>query len=635
MFWKNYSLIRFRLIYFFCCFLIFCNAQSNLQFTSGCEDISDCVDDICVYNSPIFEVEATTDCSLGSTFIYSHAVDIDNDGVFDFTGSGNQVNFTDEIGTHKILFEVSDLCGTVISCEKLVTVEDCTPPFLQCFNTNFFSFPPDDTLLTIYADSLNIASITDNCTEVEDLIFSFSDSIYLPTLTFSCSDFFQSTSLNLEIFVTDGSGNQSTCSSIAFINDEMGACYLQLFDSIPICVTYADLVPMENYQINNFNLTDDPDSDCKWYIPNTGFTEIKPNRNTNPRNGLTILDVILIQKHHLQIQPFDDPLKNWAGDINNNGCISAFDIVIILQALLKEELSIPLSWLFVDANYDLPVACSASPYPNSFLPSEIDSTDFPLEFIGVKAGDVDYSVDISEQTNGFLKPPVDTLTFFTEDKMLEAGTEINIPIGAKNFNKIAGFIFTINTDTTKLELLNGSSGEVFYDLGTSNFFNGEKGKTSSIWLDNGFSGVTASEEDTLFNLTFEVLENVLLSEAFSLNDSFVEMDVYDINEERLAVEFEYSDFVSTTENLKRTLEIEVFPNPFNEYTEIFFQLSEREQVTVEFFDVSGRKIRTLTQNFPSGLNSFLIKKSDLPSDGLYFFEVKTTENIGVGKMIVK
>ena len=628
--------MKFRIICFiFFVFTGWCKAQSNLQFTSGCEDISDCVDDLCNSSILDIEVEVTTDCNLGSFLIYNYSVDLYSDGFIDLVGTSNQFEMTDVLGNHTILFQVTDQCGTIISCEKNIEIKDCDAPLIFCWGNQPISFPPNDSLLTIDIMDVEVQSLMDNCESNEDLIFSFSDSIYQPTITISCSDYFQSFFYSHDIFVTDNSGNQSSCQITFFLQDESGFCNLQLFDTIPICVTTADSVALDDFQVNTFDLMDDADSDCKLFIPEVGFTELMLQRNTNPFNGITLLDLILMRKHILAIQPLDDPYKIAAGDINNSGGISAFDVVLLIRAILKfeSELSIPTPWYFIASDFNLNWIGMGVTIPTSLPASEIDTVDFPLEFVAVKTGDLDCSVDVTEQTNGFLKPPVGTLTFCTEDRMLEEGEEVLIPIRAKDFNSMAGFTWTTTFDREQLSFEAIHSNELdmgLWSLNTENVFNGILG---GFWFEESFVGSTFSEEDTLFSLSFKVTENVLLSEAFSIDGSFVEMDAYNIEEERLEVNFEFCGFTSAVELLDAAIKVDVFPNPFYEFAEIKFQLPESEQVTLTIFDNSGRTINSFTENFLSGWNSFLIEKMDLPSDGLYFYEVKTTENIGVGKLV--
>jgi len=616
---------------FFSIFSI-CNGQSNLQFTSTCEDVSKCVDAICNIENSIIQVEAITDCDSSSFLLYSYSVDLNNDNFIDLVGSSNNFFFPSVLGIHRVVFDVSDQCGNVISCESIVEIMDCTAPFGNCIITGISQgFGLSDTSITINANQFSFGFI-DNCIENSDLIYSFSDTSLVPSITFSCEDIFQnSNNFEVDIYISDLSGNQTSCPLTILINDGFGNCNLELFDSIPICVTTSDFQPLEDVIINNnILLTDDPNSDCKWFIPEVGFVGIAPSRSTNQFNGITLLDLILLRKHILGIQPIVDPYKLVAADANVSGNISAFDLVLLSRAILRIDPSFSSSWFFIDANFEFPSNPFEIVYPNSILVSDIDTTEYPLEFIGVKAGDLDCSVDITEQTNGFLKPPVGTLTFCADDRMLSEGDTVEIPIHAKNFNEVEGFIFTLVSDPSKLRLIDVIAEEIPFDL---SFANSNIAQHATFWIDVSFSGPSFSEEDTLFNLIFKVQENGWLSDAFTIDGSMVEMDAYNVNEERLEVVFEFCSIINAEENLEPLLEVEVYPNPFNDYSEIRFLLLESEYVTLNFFDSQGRKIKSFSENFPSGQNSFLIKSYDLPGNGLYFFEVKTAENIGLGKLV--
>jgi len=250
----------------------------------------------------------------------------------------------------------------------------------------------------------------------------------------------------------------------------------------------------------------------------------------------------------------------------------------------------------------------------------------------VKSGDLDFSADITEQTNGFLLPPVGTVTLCGTDEILVAGQETLIPIRAKDFVDIAAFQFTIAFDTAKLDYVELGSERI-----AVNQINDDpvsSGIVSALWLDD-FSSVTIEDGEILFYVKIIPKESLLLSEAFVIDDSFIELDAYNLDLNRLTLSFEFCDLVANEDlNQKKLLKVENSPNPFSEFTHINFQITDSEQVTLTIFDISGKKIRTIQKNFPSGMNSFLIEKKDLGSDGLYFYEVKTTENIGIGKMIL-
>jgi len=82
-----------------------------------------------------------------------------------------------------------------------------------------------------------------------------------------------------------------------------------------------------------------------------------------------------------------------------------------------------------------------------------------------------------------------------------------------------------------------------------------------------------------------------------------------------------------------------FPNPFNPATTIHFVLPEMQKVTVEIFDVQGRKVRLLWDgDLPAGEHRLLWNgrtDSGLPlSSGLYWCRVRTGDEQHLHKMVL-
>ena len=72
-----------------------------------------------------------------------------------------------------------------------------------------------------------------------------------------------------------------------------------------------------------------------------------------------------------------------------------------------------------------------------------------------------------------------------------------------------------------------------------------------------------------------------------------------------------------------------FPNPFNPSTTIQFALSEPSQVSIQVFDVNGRRVRTLIneESRTSGQHAISFDASNLAS-GVYFYRINATANSG-------
>ena len=78
-----------------------------------------------------------------------------------------------------------------------------------------------------------------------------------------------------------------------------------------------------------------------------------------------------------------------------------------------------------------------------------------------------------------------------------------------------------------------------------------------------------------------------------------------------------------------------YPNPFNPLTKIEFVLSTSSEVSLDIFDVAGRKVRTLLdhQQLPQGKQEIVFDASELPS-GAYFYRLITPKYSETKKMIL-
>lgn len=75
-----------------------------------------------------------------------------------------------------------------------------------------------------------------------------------------------------------------------------------------------------------------------------------------------------------------------------------------------------------------------------------------------------------------------------------------------------------------------------------------------------------------------------------------------------------------------------YPNPFNPTTTVRYQISERSQVTLELYNVIGRKVATVvSQTQPAGIYTVSINGANL-SSGTYFLRIKAGNFSQIQKM---
>jgi len=81
----------------------------------------------------------------------------------------------------------------------------------------------------------------------------------------------------------------------------------------------------------------------------------------------------------------------------------------------------------------------------------------------------------------------------------------------------------------------------------------------------------------------------------------------------------------TYQTPKRVIWSRNYPNPFNESTVIEYRLNLQSMVTIDIFDILGRKLATLAnRQQPSGINQ-AIWKADNFSSGVYFYRLQAGE----------
>ncbi|NBC07487.1 MAG: hypothetical protein GVY26_09870, partial [Bacteroidetes bacterium] len=123
-----------------------------------------------------------------------------------------------------------------------------------------------------------------------------------------------------------------------------------------------------------------------------GSYTVTPSYDVEYANGVSLMDVILINKHILGVQPFADPHELLAADANNSSAVTTLDMITLQRLILgmSTSFSAHTSWQFIPADYFFadPTNPWLSPPPElrqvGNLPA--DGVD-ALDFFGIKIGD--------------------------------------------------------------------------------------------------------------------------------------------------------------------------------------------------------------------------------------------------------
>jgi hypothetical protein len=82
-----------------------------------------------------------------------------------------------------------------------------------------------------------------------------------------------------------------------------------------------------------------------------------------------------------------------------------------------------------------------------------------------------------------------------------------------------------------------------------------------------------------------------------------------------------------------------YPNPFNARTEIRFGLDKAQAVSLDIYDIGGRKVRTLTDSdYEAGVHTIFWDSrndsGDPVASGTYFYKLTTDSDNLIKKMVL-
>ncbi|MEL7424093.1 MAG: dockerin type I domain-containing protein, partial [Bacteroidota bacterium] len=112
-------------------------------------------------------------------------------------------------------------------------------------------------------------------------------------------------------------------------------------------------------------------------------------------NGVTTLDLAIITRHILGVDPITNPYYLLAADVNQSGTVSILDLIQIRRVILGITTRFPASpsWRFVPADYVFPNLENPwqEPFPEEINFDADEVPNIPTNFIGIKMGDVNDS----------------------------------------------------------------------------------------------------------------------------------------------------------------------------------------------------------------------------------------------------
>jgi len=554
------------------------------------------------------------------------------------------------IGKHRIVWTVWDQCGNRAVCDKFFTIKNCKKPTPRCIDHIVIEMMPLDAGTDGIADWAMIevgAQLIEVCCAKSShpcgypLKYSFSADTNDVKRTYYCGNDNADTSWYsvdpavghlepIEMWVTailpDGTITQDNCVTNIDFQDNNKAC-----DAPDGLVSVSGMVTTTN---------DEPITDVKVKLEGSEYApqntssngafefDVDSDKNYNLTlekdgndiGGVTTLDIVLIQKHLLGIKKFTSPYQFLAANVKNDDKVTASDILKLRKLILGSIDDLGDSWMFLPKGYTFsnPAKPMADQIPNGEAINTTD--DVFVNYYGIKMGDVNMSFDVLETRSS------DDLVLSVDDMSIQPG-QIEVPVYADDFNNIEGFQYTVQFDANAMSFEGIESGVINVDnsnVGTARVTNG---KLTMSW--SRANETISNTNEPLFTLKFNALSNANLKDVLSINSSVTSKEAYNSNLEVMDVKLNFrgSD-VNAFELYQNT------PNPFSTYTDISFNLPEKSNGTMSIYDLTGKVLKVISQDFEKGMNTVRIKKSDLNVSGVLYYRLETGDFTATKKMIL-
>ncbi len=445
----------------------------------------------------------------------------------------------------------------------------------------------------------------------------------------------------VELWVRDLAGNTGMDTAEAFVWDNSGACDC-FHSSVNACTFTVFDEPIEEVRfdlcaihpalpVHCFSET----AACAYFNGITSGADVTLvlSKNNDPLNGVSTFDLVLINKHILGLQPFDQPYQFIAADANNSRTVTTFDMVELRKLILGYYTALPsnTSWRFLPKDYVFPNPANpfADPFPDTVTIPDFYQWNMQVDFTGIKIGDINGNAVSSSL---FIPDERAESILRLEDAFLQPGQTTQIPLHLSEARELLGLQLALEFDPAALEISSVALSERLTSsqpLTQNQFYaQPQPGLLTLSWDDPTAPALPAGAP--VFFVEIKARQALQLSRALRLQPERLRPELYTSagTTHRLALDF------SAAPKIDQTRIFPAAPNPANGPVHIPVALAEPTNLLLEIFDLNGRQIHR--QEFPlnAGLHRLEIPGAVLAGHrGVLPYRVVAGNLIGFGKLV--
>ena len=581
---------------------------------------------------------SSDDCTIDSELIRNYETR-DADGLVVKFGNGHDASGAYDLGDFTVRFVVEDKCGNQQVTESTFSVISCkesVPYCLDGLSTSLILMDPEDNGELVAMVMLNTdffdAGSYHPCDL--DITLSFSSDTTNKQIIFDCDGLGEQ---EVQLWVTDSNGNQDFCIATLDVQDNAELCN---GDMKPVSIqgriyTSVDAELNEaTIQLISAEVQERMSDENGEYgfldMPQGGNYSVAPHKDDDVLNGVSTLDLVMIQRHILGITEFDNAYKYIAADINHDDRLTASDLLTLRKTILgiNTQFTNNTSWRFIDEQHVFENESDpwSTPFDESYDIEGL-SDDMWIDFIAVKVGDVNGNVDVNMQA-GIISEirSSESLIMTLPNTEVEADRVYEIDVLTSDAINLRGLQLAFSLDELQLvEIKRGAMNIRSNDI---------------VIVDNELKmsyanaiGDYAQANDVLYTLVVRATSDGLLSDMIAINDKSLNAESYigtDLKVGSVEIEWRDDEVVVPVELL---VVGSASPNPWRSQSEINFEIPRSGTVSLIVRDGNGRILHTKSNDFSAGKQSFTITNDDVKVTGLLLYELKFEEQVVNKKMI--
>ncbi|NNF36053.1 MAG: T9SS type A sorting domain-containing protein [Saprospiraceae bacterium] len=600
-----------------------------------------CVAGVGCASDQSFEISATDDCTTEEDLTYLFEVDLNNDGDVDTSGEANEITIYMEQGTHKITWTVEDRCGNDTTRMQIVNVKECKAPTPICLWGLAASLNQEGETV-IWATDFNNKS-NDNCTDEENLIFSFSSDTDSTSMVITCDDIGE---LAVQMWVTDEAGNQSYCETYIDVQDSHDVCpgggnnvdeeeitqamiagHIGTENNIPVREVQVNISGPE---LDTYQMTDG-EGDYAFEGLDAHYNyEVIPVKDDDPLVGVSTLDIVLVQQHILGIKELESPYKLIAADINNSESVSSIDLIQLRKMILGIHDAFPEnnSWRFVESQYGILEETSPWPFVEGMYVEDLSEDMMGNDFVAVKIGDVNGSVEEKLHRQQVETRSSEQWVLGAGDRDVKAGEVVEMTLTGHGLRQMIALQWTITVDSDRLSVVGWEGNKMSVSEAHFGLIDGEGQHLTFAWTD--LESKTYNEGSELMTITLQAIKGGRLSDMVAFGSTITPAVGYNASQDKVDLQWQWQEDISGEVVLHQNA-----PNPFIDRTSISFELPRDMNATLELYDVSGKLMYQKNDFYNQGKNTIFVNSSEIEGmPGVVYYVLKTEGNSITKKMIL-